>query len=74
MKEHGVVLFFGTQAAIRAEKILKGAGHQVKLVPTPRQLSSDCGVALRFAWDEMTFIREQLAGAHVDFDRISSLD
>ncbi len=48
----GVVLFHTTSSAIRAEKVLKEAGLAVKLIPTPRQFSSDCGVALRFDWAE----------------------
>ncbi|HHW11321.1 MAG TPA: DUF3343 domain-containing protein [Firmicutes bacterium] len=50
MPEHrqGIILFFTTSAALRAERHLSGAGFKTKLVPTPRELSSDCGFALRF--------------------------
>jgi len=34
---------------MRAEALLKRAGIRSRLIPTPRELSSDCGVALRFA-------------------------
>jgi hypothetical protein len=71
---YGVVLFFGTQGALRAEKVLKKAGHEVKLIPTPRQLSSDCGVALRFPWLEFKQVHDFLTSAHVDFDLISPLN
>jgi hypothetical protein len=46
--EYSVVLFHSTAHAIRAEKVLAGAGFKIKMIPTPRQLSSDCGMALRF--------------------------
>jgi hypothetical protein len=48
MAEYSVALFYSTAHAIRAEKVLQRAGHQIKMIPTPRQLSSDCGMALRF--------------------------
>lgn len=48
MSEYSVVLFRSTAHAIRAEKVLERAGLRIKMVPTPRQLSSDCGIALRF--------------------------
>jgi hypothetical protein len=48
MAEYSVVLFHSTTHAIRAEKVLTGAGLKIKMIPTPRQLSSDCGMALRF--------------------------
>ena len=47
MAEHSVVLFHSTVHAIRAEKVLTRAGIKIKMIPTPRQLSSDCGMALR---------------------------
>lgn len=45
---YSVALFHSVSAALRAEKELVRAQFKVKLIPTPRQLSSDCGVALRF--------------------------
>ena len=44
-----VALFQSVSQAIRAEKLLAGAGIPCKLIPVPRHLSSDCGVCLRFA-------------------------
>ena len=38
----------------------------VKLVPTPREFSSDCGIALRFAWSEIDRAQTLLDAAHVD--------
>ncbi len=48
MPAYSVVLFHSTAHAIRAEKVLQQAGLEVKMIPTPRHLSSNCGVALRF--------------------------
>jgi hypothetical protein len=48
MADYSVVLFHSTAHAIRAEKVLSRAGFKIKMIPTPRQLSSDCGMALRF--------------------------
>lgn len=48
MKQHGIVLFYTASSSIKAEKVIGQNGLTVKLVPTPRELSSDCGVALRF--------------------------
>jgi len=46
---YGYVLFHTSAAAFRAEKLSVTAGIPgARLVPTPRELSSDCGVALRF--------------------------
>jgi hypothetical protein len=33
---------------IKGEKILKGAGLGIDVIPVPREISSDCGMALEF--------------------------
>ena len=48
MSEYAVVLFHTTSAALKAEKVLKKAGIEVKAIPVPRQFSSDCGISVRF--------------------------
>jgi hypothetical protein len=50
MNDHGIVLFYNSFSAMRAEAVLTKAGLAVKLIPTPRDMSSDCGVSLRFDW------------------------
>jgi hypothetical protein len=40
--------FHATWAVLKSEKLLKAAGITVKLVPVPRQISSNCGIAIRF--------------------------
>jgi hypothetical protein len=34
---------------MRAEKLLKGKGIKVDLIPVPREISSDCGVAIELS-------------------------
>jgi hypothetical protein len=70
----GVVLFASTHFAIRAEKIAKEKGLDVKLVPVPRQLSSDCGVCLRFSWDQKNRIEEVLNQAGLQTEGVHSLE
>ena len=72
-KDFYVVLFYSTSLAIRAEKIAKNAGCQVKLIPTPRHLSSDCGTALRFNAQDKDAIIKAFEEVNLDYDRISPL-
>ncbi len=62
----GVVLFHTTTAALRAEKVAQKAGLKVKLIPTPRELSSDCGIALRFALEARETVEQLLEDAGVE--------
>jgi hypothetical protein len=50
MDKWGVILFYTSSSAMQAEALLARAKLLAKLIPTPRELSSDCGVALRFDW------------------------
>ena len=43
-----VILFKSISYALKAEKILKAEGIPHKLIPVPREISSDCGICLRF--------------------------
>jgi len=41
-----VFLFESVHRVMRAEKILKGKGIAADLIPVPREINSDCGVAI----------------------------
>ncbi len=66
MNSYGFVLVHNTSAAFRAEKVLKTGGVTVKLVPTPRELSSDCGMAIRFNVEDKERVRLLLLEARVE--------
>jgi hypothetical protein len=74
MTQYGVVLFHTTSAVMRAEKLLMKDGYSIKLIPTPRQFSSDCGIALRFDWDFCEHVRLSLDAVKVEFDSVHFLD
>lgn len=52
MPQLGYVLFRSSQAATRAEMVLRRDGLPVRLVPAPRHLSSECSTALSFDVDD----------------------
>ena len=44
-----VFLFESVHRVMKAEKLLKGKGIKVDLIPVPREISSDCGVAIELS-------------------------
>ncbi len=68
----GVVLFPSISHALRAEKLLQAIGIPFRLIPVPRHLSSDCGVCLRFPWEQREEVADILR-AKVDWLEIHSL-
>jgi hypothetical protein len=60
MTGYGVVLFHTTSAVMKAEKLLIAKGYTIKLIPPPREFSSDCGIAIRFVWTKRESIELDL--------------
>lgn len=60
-EEFAIATFHSTHSVLKAEKILKEAGLQgVRLVPVPSQVSSDCGVTVRFSAADLQRAAAQL--------------
>ncbi len=53
-----VAIFHSIHRVMKAEKLLKAEKLEILLIPVPRQLSSDCGLAIRFP----LALRDELAG------------
>jgi hypothetical protein len=45
---------------IKGEKILKGAGVSIDVIPVPREISSDCGMALEFSCQDRSRVEKLL--------------
>ena len=73
MSEYGVALFFTTSSVMGAEKSLIKRGFSVKLIPTPRQFSSDCGIALRFPWQRHMDILAIFESERIEYEAIRQL-
>lgn len=71
--EYAIVLFESTQNAIKAERALIKRGFQVKLIPTPRRFSANCGTALRCPWCDADAIRDALQSAGVEYSAIEHM-
>lgn len=73
MTEYGIILFHNTTSAMQAEALLMRASLTVKLIPTPRELSSDCGISLRFDLTLKETVNKLLESAHVNIAGLHSL-
>lgn len=60
-----ILIFRGTHQVLSAEKRLKGGGVPLRLIPVPRRLTSDCGLAIRISTDRRDRAREILSGARL---------
>lgn len=70
MKWGGVVSFYASEHAMRAERTLERAGLQARLVPGPREVSPNCGVAVAFDWEEEPKVEQALKDAKIRYEAI----
>ncbi len=66
----GLLTFFASHHAIRADTTLRRAGLRSELVPGPKDLSPNCGTAVRFKLDEWSQAAVVLEKNHVEIDEI----
>ncbi|QOQ97662.1 DUF3343 domain-containing protein [Helicobacter winghamensis] len=64
----GYVLVYTTSSAFESESILQDLGICIKLVPTPREFSSDCGIAVWFECEDETIIKDALDSANIEYE------
>lgn len=66
----GVVTFFSSQHAIHAQEVLERAGYTVSLIPGPKEISPNCGVALRFEQQYKDAVEAALKADNVLFEAV----
>lgn len=66
----GLISFFASHHAIRAEAVLKRNGLAAQLIPGPKELSPNCGVALRFDYALRENVLALLAARSVRIDGV----
>ncbi|HIV49639.1 DUF3343 domain-containing protein [uncultured Helicobacter sp.] len=64
----GYLLFFTTASAFESETLLKSLKVTFKLTPTPREFSSDCGIAIYFEVADITLIKSTLHTHKIAYD------
>ena len=58
-----VAIFNSIHRVMKAEKILKELRLPILLIPVPRTLASDCGLAIRYAADDRAAVDRALEEA-----------
>ena len=68
-----VIVFDSTNRAIHGEQVAKKAGFNVRCIPTPREISSDCGIVLRIKESERKAILQEFRVKKVDYTKLVPL-
>jgi bacterioferritin-associated ferredoxin len=67
---YAVILVYSTSHAMRIEKLLAEREIGCKMIPVPRQISSDCGVCIRILRGHVEAAREVVAAAKIEIQGI----
>lgn len=57
---YAVLTFESTHHAISGEKVFKEAGLQFKTIPTPREITSSCGLSIRFDLEDLEVAKKNI--------------
>jgi hypothetical protein len=70
MNDMYIVSFDSTHHAIRSEKIFIENNIKVSTLPTPREISSSCGISIRFSEDNIKSIKRLLENNEILYNGI----
>ena len=70
MKWSGVISFYGSEHAMRTERVLERAKLPARLVPGPREVSPNCGVAVAFRWEDEPQVLRTLQDSKIRYEAI----
>ena len=73
MASETIVLFYSHNYAIWASNAFKQEALEHKMMPIPRQLSSDCGYCIRICSDHSARVEEILRERNIEYDRIEQM-
>ena len=65
-----VAVFNSIHRVMKAEKLLKGMGFPILLIPAPRAITSDCGLAIRYAEDKRSVVESVLVNEKLEPEEI----
>lgn len=68
IKDYGIFTFVSTSHALKAERVLKNASADFLMIPTPRQISTSCGLAVKVAEPDLVTVQELLEANQVKVD------
>lgn len=64
--EFFVLTFNSTHHAIHTEKLLKRAGVDAEMIPTPREITASCGLSIKFSTGMLDRVMEVIDAGELD--------
>jgi hypothetical protein len=68
LQDYAIFTFTSTSQALKAERVLKNSSVEFLMMPTPRQISTSCGLAVKAALDQLQFYQEILLNNDIQIE------
>lgn len=69
-KKYTLITFKSTHHALEAEEIFQEKEMKFKTIPTPREVSHSCGLALLFSIEELDRVKMAIEEGKVNIDNL----
>jgi len=70
MEDYYIIAFDSTHHAISTEQFLRDGGKDIMMIPTPREISSSCGLSIRIKGKDIDETAEQLKNKNMSYHGI----
>ncbi len=67
---YGVTTYKSTHHTIQAESVFKEKGISFRTIPTPREITVSCGLAIIFSLDDLPVVKEMVNNNEINIDSI----
>lgn len=74
LEQYCIITFHSTSHALKAEKVMKQKQREMLLMPTLREISSSCGLSLKFKPELLETIYHELLDQQVAMDEIYAVE
>ncbi|HZK33343.1 MAG TPA: DUF3343 domain-containing protein [Tissierellaceae bacterium] len=66
----GLITFKSTHHTIQAEEFFRNRSISFKTVPTPREITRSCGLAIMFSLDHIHMVKEMIDKGEINIDSV----
>lgn len=58
MNDYYIAVFDSTHYALHFEKVIRGGGLKINIMPVPREITASCGISAKLETDEIDRIKQ----------------
>lgn len=69
-REFGVITFKSTQYAIKADSVFSKETVNYRTIPTPREITRSCGLAIKFNLEELKIVKALIERNNLEINGI----